>query len=217
MKAGTTGKFTLALAGVLLVAITAAGAQGPGGGRRSGPGTQGSEPPMLRAFGEMGGGKGWWNNSRIVERLKLTDDQRKAMDGILLQHKEKLIDLRANLQKAELAMEPLMSGDPPNDAAITAQIDKVVQARAELEKANSRFLLAIRDKLTSDQWKQIQAFRDNGGMQRQEWRRDGQRPGMQGPDGQFRRQGPPGQQQQAPPPPASAPSAGPGNGSGAEQ
>ena len=41
-------------------------------------------------------------------------------------------------------MEPLMSADEPNDAAILAQIDKVAQARAELEKANARFLLAIR-------------------------------------------------------------------------
>jgi Spy/CpxP family protein refolding chaperone len=216
MKASTTGKFILAITAVLLT--MAAGAQGPDGGRRAGPGFRGNEPPMMRAFGDMGAGKGWWNNPRIVERLKLTDDQRKAMDGILLQHKEKLIDLRADLEKAELAMQPLMGADTPNDAAITAQIDKVVQARAELEKANSRFLLAIRDKLTPDQWKQIQAFRDSGGMQRQEWRRDGQRPGMQGPGGQFRRQGPPGQQQSAPPPPPpSAPSAGPGNGPGTQQ
>jgi len=216
MNAGTTGKLILALTGVLL-AVAAAGAQGPGGGQRSGPGMQGNQPPMLRAFGAMGSGKGWWNNPRVIERLKLTDDQRKGMDAIFLQHREKLVDLRANLQKAELAMEPLMSADPPNDAAITAQIDKVVQARAELEKANSRFLLAIRDKLTTDQWKQIQAFRDSGGMQRQEWRQGDRRPGMQGPGGQFRRQGPPGQQQEVPPPPPSAPGAGPGSGSGAEQ
>lgn len=208
MKAGTAGKFILTVTAVLVT--VAAGAQGPDGGRRPGPGMQGNQPPMMRAFGEMNG-KGWWNNPRVVERLKLTDDQRKSMDAILLQHKEKLIDLRANLQKAELAMQPLMSADTPNDAAITAQIDKVVQARAELERANSRFLLAIRDKLTSDQWKQIQAFRDSGGMQRQEWRRDEQRPG-----GQFRRQGPPGQMP-PPPPPSSAPGAGPGSGPGAEQ
>jgi len=40
--------------------------------------------------------------SRIVEKLKLTDVQRKEFDDIFLQHREKLIDLRASLQKAEL-------------------------------------------------------------------------------------------------------------------
>lgn len=211
MKAGTAGRLLIAVAGVLLAGAMA-GAQGLGGGQGAGPGFQNRRPPMDHAFGSAGGGKGWWNNPRIAEQLKLTDDQRKAMDAIMLEHREKLIDLRANLERAELAMEPLMSADQPNDSAIVAQIDKVVQARGDLERANARFLLAIRDKLTSDQWKQVQAFRAEGGMhggqQRQQWRRDGQGPGMQGPGGQFHRQ---------PPLPPSQPAPAPGAGTGAEQ
>jgi periplasmic protein CpxP/Spy len=208
MKASTAGKLILAVAGVLIAGV-AAGAQGYGGGQGVGQGFGVHRPAMERAFGPMGASRGWWNNPRIVERLKLTDDQRKAMDEILLQHREKLIDLQANLQKAELDMQPLMSADTPNDAAIEAQIDKVVQARGELERANARFLLAIRDKLTPEQWKQVQAFRDSGGMHRQ-WRQGGP-----GPGGQFRRQ-PPAQPQQTPPPPPPGASTGPG-GSGVEQ
>ncbi len=114
-------------------------------------------------MGDMGR---WWNNPRMIERLKLTDDQRKAMDQILYQHREKLIDLQANLERAELAMEPLISADQPDRAAIAAQIDKVVAARADLEKANSLFLLDIRLKLTADQWKQLKDMRmmDHRGM-----------------------------------------------------
>jgi hypothetical protein len=102
---------------------------------------------MERAFGGQGEHGRWWNNPKAVERLKLTDEQRKAFDGIFLEHRKTLIDLRANVEKAELEMEPLMSADQPNEARILAQIDKVAQARAELEKANARFLLAIRNKL----------------------------------------------------------------------
>jgi protein CpxP len=224
MKAAMAGRLVLVVAG-LLMAGTAAGAQGFGGGQGVGPGFGNRRPPMERAFGAAGGNKGWWNNPRIAERLKLTDDQRKAMDGILLQHKEKLIDLQANLQKAELAMQPLMGADTPNSAAITAQIDKVVQARSDLERANARFLLAIREKLTPDQWKQLQAARDNDGMrgeQREGWGRDGQRPGMrgpgmQGPGGQFHRQPPPpppDSPMQTPPPGSTAPGSGTGTGTG---
>jgi Spy/CpxP family protein refolding chaperone len=190
---------------------------------------------MERRFGPEGAQKNWWNNPKTVERLKLTDDQRKAMDGIMLEHREKLIDLHANLEKAELGMQPLMSADQPNDAAIVAQIDKVVAARGDLERANARFLLAIRDKLTPDQWKQVKTARSEGGMrgggeQRQGWGRDGghgqgmqgqgmhrpdgQGPGGQGPGMQYRhRQGPP---PQTPPaaPPAGAPAPGTGTGSG---
>lgn len=230
MKAGTVGRLILAVAGVL-IAGAAASAQGPGG-PGVGPGFGNRRPPMERAFGS-GGHKGWWNNPRIAEQLKLSDDQRKAMDGILLEHRERLIDLQANLQKAELAMQPLMSADTPNDAAITAQIDKVVQARGDLERANARFLLAIRDKLTPDQWKLVQAFRDRGGMhgeQREGWNRDGrgegmrgpdmrgpdgQGPGGQGPGMQFRHRQPP--PPQAPPAGAPAPAPGSGAGTGQEQ
>lgn len=210
MNIGTVAGFVLAVAGVM-----SAGGQGFGAGQGAGAGFGSHQPPMGRAFGSEGGRKGWWNSPRIAEQLKLTDDQRKSMDAIMLAHREKLIDLRANLEKAELAMQPLMSADTPNDAAITAQIDKVVQARGDLERANARFLLAIRDKLTSDQWKQVQAFRDHDrvrGEERPQWRRDGgQGPGGPGPGGQFRRQPSP------PPPSQGAPGPGPGTGSGTEQ
>src|SRR5208337_2446320 len=163
MKAVGMVRLGLAIAGVLLAGSVLA--QGPGGGMgpglESGPGFGGHRPPMERAFGLQGGHGGWWNNPRVVERLKLTDEQRKEFDDIFLQHREKLIDLRASLQKAELALEPLVSDSQPNEAKILAQIDKVAQARAELEKANAAYLLAIRSKLTAEQWKQLQADRAN--------------------------------------------------------
>jgi Spy/CpxP family protein refolding chaperone len=132
----------------------------------------------------------WWNEPGMVEKLKLTDDQRKAMDQILLQHRETLIDLRGNVEKAELAMEPLMKADQPDESGILAQIDKVAQSRAELEKANARFLLAIRGKLTADQWKQLQAIRANR-QERGGWGPEGAGRHGQKPQGDFHRQAPP--------------------------
>lgn len=131
----------------------------------------------------------------------------------------KLVDLEASLKKAELEMEPLMKADTPDQAAILAQIDKVAQARAELEKANARFLLALRGKLTPDQWKQLQTMRQNHmdrgqdegrGQQREGWGKGGQRPDMDGQGNQFyfHRQVPPapGAPPQEAPAPAPAPS-----------
>lgn len=172
------------------------GMEGPGMG---GPGMPGHRPPFERAFGGHGIEGRWWNNPKIVERLKLTDDQRKAFDEILLNHREKLIDLRANVEKAELSMEPLVQSDQPNEGAILAQIDKLAQARAELEKANARYLLALRSKLTPEQWKQVQEFRSN--RDREGWghRPDGpgdeRGPRLRGPrDGNGKALPPPGAQ-----------------------
>jgi Spy/CpxP family protein refolding chaperone len=133
---------------------------------------------MERALGAHGNHGRWWNDPQVVEKLNLTDDQRKSMDDILQQHRESLIDMRASVEKAEVALEPLMSADQPNESAILAQIDKVAQARAELEKANARFLLALRAKLSPDQWKQLQAIRSErhpgpGPAGVRDWRRGG--------------------------------------------
>jgi Spy/CpxP family protein refolding chaperone len=152
---------------------------------------------MERALGLYGTQGRWWNDPEMVQKLQLTDDQRRAMDQILLDHREKLIDMRAAVGKAELALEPMMGGDQPNESQIIAQIDKVAQARAELEKTNARFLLAIRRQLSPDQWKQLQAARAER-MQRR-WGQGGMRqnqpPAHVGPDG-----GPQGMLNEVPPP-----------------
>jgi Spy/CpxP family protein refolding chaperone len=79
------------------------------------------------------------------------------MDDIFQQNRMKLIDLNASLQKEEATMDPLMEADQPDEARILAQIDRVAQARAELEKADARMLLGIRRTLTPEQWKKLQA------------------------------------------------------------
>jgi Spy/CpxP family protein refolding chaperone len=113
---------------------------------------------MERAFGGWGEHGRWWNKPAMIQKMNLTEDQRKAMDAILDQHKPELIDLRARLEKAEVEMEPLMRADKPDESRILAQVDKIADARRDLEKSNARFLLAIRGKLTPDQWKQLQAM-----------------------------------------------------------
>lgn len=215
MKVDIVRRIFPALAAAFLGAALAS-AQGPGGagtGPGSGRGFAEHRPPMERSMVPPGAFGRWWNNPRMIERLKLTDDQRKAMDQILYDHREKLIDLQATLEKAELGLEPLMSADQPDRAAMEAQIDKVVEARAALERANSMFLLDIRMKLTSDQWKQLRDMRGEMGrdrgpsMDRREgahhWRNGGPN-GPGGPGGPPPAQG--GEQQppaggNAPPPP----------------
>jgi periplasmic protein CpxP/Spy len=188
MKVSIVARVGMAIGAVLMAG--AAMAQGPmsGPGPMAGPGQggDGHRPPFERAFGGHGNEGKWWNNPRIVDRLKLTDDQRKQFDQILLQHRETLIDLHANLAKAELALEPLVRDDQPNESAILAQIDKVAQARAELEKANARYLLALRSKLTPEQWKQVQEFRENRGQMRGNCGGGGRGPGGPGGGGSGR-------------------------------
>jgi len=98
----------------------------------------------------------WWSNPDAVQRLNLTADQLKKMDDVFQQYRIQLIDLKAGLEKAEAMLEPLVAADQPDDAKVMAQIDRVAQARADLEKVNSRMLWSIRRVLTPDQWKNLQ-------------------------------------------------------------
>ena len=131
-------------------------AQGPPeGGLGMGP----HRPPMEREMGPRGEHARWWNDPHAVDKFKLTETQRKSMDDIYQQHRVTLVDLHATLEKAELAMEPLIQEDQPDEGKILSQIDRVAQARAELEKANARMLFDLRKQLTPEQWKQVQADR----------------------------------------------------------
>ncbi len=233
MKTMKSVRLVLAVAGVLM-AGGFAGAQGPGG-PGMGPGFGEHRPPMERAFGPMGGHGQWWNNPNIVKQLTLTDDQRKAMDGIMQDHRMKLIDLQANLEKAEVTMGPLMKADAPNQSAIEAQIDKVVAGAGRPGKSECAFSAGPSHAVEAGP---VEAAADSAPESHAAWRdawrdacmggrdghdgHDGQRPGMGGPGSQFRggggqfqrRQGPPPQGGAAPqggPAPQGAPAPAPGS------
>jgi Spy/CpxP family protein refolding chaperone len=122
---------------------------------------EGRRPPMERAF-RLGPHGRWWNNPEFVQKLGLTADQQKKMEAVFQQSRPSLMDLSANVRKEETAMEPLLAADQPDESKVLAQIDRVAQARAELEKANARMLLGLRRVLTSDQWKTLQADEPHG-------------------------------------------------------
>jgi Spy/CpxP family protein refolding chaperone len=116
---------------------------------------QPAKPPLERVLGVPGGK--WWTRPEMAQKLSLTADQTKKMDDTFQQYRLKLIDLNASVQREETIMEPLVAAEQPDEAKIIAQIDKVAQARAELEKANARMLLGIRRLLTPEQWNKLKA------------------------------------------------------------
>ena|SRR6516162_10057965 len=102
----------------------------------------------------------WWREQYWIKELNLTPDQQKKMDEAFRQNKLKLIDLTAVLEKEELMLEPLVETiNPGDEAKIQASIDRVADARAGLEKANARMLLAIRQIMTQEQWDKVQTHK----------------------------------------------------------
>ncbi len=195
-------KKTLLLVAVLTL-TTLAVAQVPGPGpmpgpmpRHMGPGPDGMAPmPPIRGFGGS-----WWKNSELAQKLNLTDQQKQQLEKTFLDYRLNLVDLRANVEREELKLQPLMDADQVNEAQISSQLDTLLAARMKLEKTNSMMYVAMRKVLTADQWKQLRSLRED--------RFRGRR-GERGPrPGRDRRGGTPSTGDQPTPPPA-APSASP--------
>ena len=144
-----------------------------GGGPEGGPG----------GF-HMGPGGMWWKNPTVVQRLSLTPEQTKKMDDIFQQSRLQLIDLKANVEKQQIMLEPLLSANPLDTAKASAQIDKVAQARADLEKTNAKMLLSIRATLTPDQWTKLRERGDGFNPQGGPGGQGGPGAGGPGPGGQ---------------------------------
>jgi Spy/CpxP family protein refolding chaperone len=121
----------------------------------------------------------WWRNAQTAEKLGLSADQQKRMDGIFDQNRPNLIDLAAALDKEEAALEPLVDADPPDTAKIRARIDRVAQARAELEKANANMLLGLRLVLSQVQWRNLHTV--SQGPRPKNLPHDNQEPSRPGP------------------------------------
>ena len=97
----------------------------------------------------------WWRNRNNIALLSLTEEQQQKMDDVFQQFRIKLIDLKATLEKEEAILEPLMKAERLDEVKVGMQIDKVADARAELEKGNARMLLGIRVALTPEQWAKL--------------------------------------------------------------
>jgi Spy/CpxP family protein refolding chaperone len=105
-------------------------------------------------MGLRGPGK-WWKDSELMRKIGVSDEQVQKIEKIFQDHRLELIDLHAALEKQEAILDPLIEADQPDESQVIAQIDKVAQARANLEKSNAQMLLAIRRVLTVDQWKKL--------------------------------------------------------------
>jgi len=188
-----SGMISMVLAFITLMTVAAL-AQDPGPVVLvQGPGLMGPGPGM--GIGPMGPGMAhhgpfgaWWKNSDVVKELQLTDAQVKQIEQTFLDYRLKLIDLRADVERQETKLQPLLEADQPNEHEVSSQVDALVAARGKLEKTNTMMMLAIRRVLSVDQWKKLQAiqhrrgernvfYRRRGPGEHEEWLFRGPRPG----------------------------------------
>ena len=143
---------------VAVVACTAAWAQQQA--PETGKATAGKPYAMGMRKHMMFHGPGkWWKDTDTVKQIGLTDGQASQIEQIFVEHRMKLIDWVADLQKQELKLETYLDADQPDEGQVSNQVDQVVAARGKLEKENALMMLNMRRVLTPDQWKKLQSIR----------------------------------------------------------
>jgi len=106
--------------------------------------------------GELGK---WWQNSDIAKKLQLSDGQIGQLDQTFYDHKVKLIDYGAEMEKQDLKLQALLDADVPNEGQVEAQVDQVLGARGKLEREYTLMNLDLRKVLSLDQWRQLKSIR----------------------------------------------------------
>ena len=98
----------------------------------------------------------WWDDRGFAKNLKLRPEQQTRMDAIFEQNRGSLVTSFQNVQQAEPQMRELSNSSAPDESALNSQIDRVAQARAELQKATTHMLLQLRKEMDADQIKRLE-------------------------------------------------------------
>ena len=101
----------------------------------------------------------WWDDKHFAKTLRLRPEQKKRMDSLFDENRANLVSRYQALQQEESKMESLARGQTLDESVLFAQIDRVSQARADLEKATTHLMLQIRKEMDADQIARLEASR----------------------------------------------------------
>lgn len=116
--------------------------------------------------------RGWWHDKRISSELALTSDQVGRLEHIFVKHTEKAVPLRKEVQDLEKALDQSIRAQKLDVPAFAAEVDRIENKRAELNKMRAVMLYRLRLVLSAEQNKKFQAMLDRRDADR---RRDNDR------------------------------------------
>jgi Spy/CpxP family protein refolding chaperone len=104
----------------------------------------------------------WWDNP-LSRDLNLNDTQRTQIQAVVKEYRNRLVDERAAVEKAEGELEDAFSEDTVDQRRAAEAIDHLTAARGELTKSLAQMSLRMRTVLTVQQWQDLQRRQGRGG------------------------------------------------------
>jgi hypothetical protein len=99
----------------------------------------------------------WWSDPLLVVQLGLDDAQKARIAEVFEQHRQEIVQSRERSRIEDSQLSQLLAVDRIDSEAVLAQIERVVQARAQMQRASAAVNLEIRRYLRPAQWLQLRA------------------------------------------------------------
>jgi len=101
----------------------------------------------------------WWQNEQLAERIGLTPEQQNKIHTLVLDSARRMVDLSANVRKAEIDLREAAGADQLDIEKVRASHARMQAARMALENDRFELLLSIRQLLTTEQWRELTALK----------------------------------------------------------
>lgn len=108
----------------------------------------------------------WWNNSQIVEQIKLTDEQREKIQNTIIKYQKKVLDAKNEASKLELEFDPVMEADKFNTEKAKDLLREIQKYRLETMLIRGEMLIEFRDILSKEQYMKLKSIRGSRQMGR---------------------------------------------------
>ena len=97
----------------------------------------------------------WWDRPVVARHLGLSAEQKRTIESITLTHARAMVDLKANVEKAELDLRIAADESPFVAERVRQAFTALVRARAALEEQRFEMILRIREVLSDEQWQRL--------------------------------------------------------------
>jgi len=121
----------------------------------------------------------WWEDQRVASRIGLTEEQQGQIRDVVFAHARRMIDLKADVDKAGLDLASSVDQRVFDPAPVRAAYAVFQTARQKLENERFEMLLEVRQVLTYEQWRKIEEIK-----RRMQQMRSERSPGARGQSGQ---------------------------------
>lgn len=102
----------------------------------------------------------WWRDSHLAAEIDLDDATVDELEQLFLDHRLRLADLAAELDRARAALDFTRNQTDRDEGKLRNAEDTLYEVRSRLQTARAELLVEMRARLDGEQWAQLESYRD---------------------------------------------------------